>query len=98
MNPASANAAELIATLCIAAPLTFAGLLVAIDPVKFLKLVNTFSDGLQGFRDHLHSSPWEDPRFGPGFAGPGSPSRDRRLTCLEDQAAGFEEEVNYETS
>ena len=42
MNPASADAAELIATLCIAAPLTFAGLLVAIDPVKFLKLVNTF--------------------------------------------------------
>ena len=65
MNPASADAAELIATLCIAAPLTFAGLLVAIDPVKFLKLVNTFSDGLRRFRDHLHSPPWEDPFLGP---------------------------------
>ena len=65
MNPASVDAAELIATLCIAAPLTFAGLLVAIDPVRFLKLVNTVSDSLQGFRDHLHSSPWEDLFLGP---------------------------------
>ena len=54
----------MLGRLCIAAPIIFAGLLLVVDPLRFLKLVKTFSDGLQRFRDRLHSSPWEDPFLG----------------------------------
>ncbi len=64
MNPVLADAAEMLGRLCIAAPVIFAGLLLVMDPPRFLKLVNTVSDSLQRFRDYLQSSPWEDPFLG----------------------------------
>ena len=64
MNPVLADAAEMLGRLCIAAPVVFAGLLLVLDPLQFLKFVNVASDSLQRFRDHLWSSPWEDPFLG----------------------------------
>ncbi len=64
MNPVLADAAEMLGRLCIAAPVIFAGLLLVVDPPRFLKFVSTFSDVVQRFRDHLWSSPWEDPFLG----------------------------------
>ncbi len=64
MNPVLADAAEMLGRLCIAAPVIFAGLLLVLDPLQFLKFVNVASDSLQRFRDHLRSSPWEDPFLG----------------------------------
>ena len=64
MNPVLADTAEMLGRLCVAAPIIFVGLLVLMDPLRFLKYVNMLSDGLQRFRDHLHSSPWEDPFLG----------------------------------
>ncbi len=64
MNPVPADAAEIPGTLCIATPIIFVGLLIVVDPLRFLKFANTFSDGLQRFRDRLHSSPREYPFLG----------------------------------
>ena len=64
MNPVLADVAEILGRLCATAPLVFAGLILAIDPLKFLNIVGTVSDGLQRFRDHLQSSPWENPFLG----------------------------------
>ncbi len=62
----------MLGRLFIAAALIFAGLLMLMDPLRFLKFVNTVSDGLQRFRDYLQSSPWEDPFLG-SHAVPDSP-------------------------
>ena len=64
MNPVLADVAEILGRLCATAPLVFAGLMLAIDPLKFLDIVRTISDGAQRFRDHLQSSPWADPFLG----------------------------------
>ena len=49
MNPILAGAAEMLGRLCIAAPVIFAGLLLVVDPLQFLKLVNTARIACSGF-------------------------------------------------
>jgi hypothetical protein len=60
MSPVPDQLADTVVRLCAFAPIIFGGLLMAMDPLSFRRLLHDVSDGIRRFQQHLQT-PWQRP-------------------------------------